>query len=123
MPEFVLHEPDFGSGDPFLAEMTYDTPKSGSMFDAWRAEIDAFYREMRKFDSMDLHSVFMRLSAFSARAAEMRTQLARDDSRRAASMRTKEIEPFLNDLEFQFKVHSRAHSVQEMDFKMSGGAT
>lgn len=116
MSEFTLEE------DPFAVEMSYDLPRSGSVHEVWRSELDSFYAQMRKFESMHVQDVFMCLSAFSARAAEIRTQLCRDDSRKALSFRTKEVEPFLNDCEFQFKVHSRNQSVREMEFKLSGGA-
>jgi hypothetical protein len=117
VPSLVLNE------DPFDAEIAYDLPRTGSKFEDWRAELDAFYREMRKFESFDPHSVFMRLSAFSARASEMRAQLARDDSRRALALRTKEVEPFLDECDRQFKYHSRAQAVSDMEFRLSGGAT
>lgn len=87
-----------------------------------QSEVDSWYAEMRAFEGMDPSDIFMRLAAFSARASEIRTQVQRTDNRRLTAFRTKELDPFLQACEFQFKVWSRVHAVRDMEFRLSGGA-
>lgn len=76
---------------------------------------------MRKFQVMDIAEVLLSLSAFSARAAEMRAQLVRVDNRRAAAFRTKEVEPLLEEVDRQFRIHSRLQAVRQMEWDSSKG--
>lgn len=118
MPQLILDkEPE--TQDPGARQPVQNTK---SKFDDWREELDGYYELMQEFCALDPHTVFMRLSAMSARASEMRSRLARDDSRRALTLRTREVEPFLDECDRQFKVHSRALTITELEFKMSGGA-
>ena len=87
---------------------------------SFQGELDQYYAEMQDLCVMDPVEVFMKLSAFSARVSEMRSQLVRVDSRRSSSFRTKEVEPFLDECDRQFKIHSRIQAFREMELKMMG---
>jgi hypothetical protein len=89
--------------------------------EAWQAELDGYYKTIGVFDQEDPEDVMMYLSAFAARAAEIRSQLNRNDSRRAQAFRIKEIDPFISALEFQFKIWSRYVSIKEFDAKLQRG--
>lgn len=85
-----------------------------------REELDYYYSEMRGFSEYELEEVYLRLSAWSARVNEIRTQIVRQESRAFLSFRTKEIEPFLSEIRNQFSIWSRVQSTRETDYKLAG---
>lgn len=91
--------------------------------DTWRGELDSYYQQMHLFQQMEPDEIFVALSAFSARASEIRSHLVRVDTRLHTSFRTREIDPFIDECDRQFKLWSRVQSVKDMEFRMSGGAT
>lgn len=88
---------------------------------AGRAILDQYYAAMRDFSDEDLGDVLMKIAAYSAYAAELRGKIVRSETRRATSFRTKELDPFLTQCEFQFKVWSRYQSVRQMEYDLSKG--
>lgn len=120
MPEFELEL------DPFHAEQAADfptesVPRRSTNADDWRLELSAYLADMQKFEGMEPTEVFFRLAAFSARAAEIRFQIASGESRRLTAFRTQCVDPFIEMCEFQFRVHSRIQAIREMEFRISGG--
>jgi hypothetical protein len=89
----------------------------------WRDEIDHYYLSMQQFEQCETDEIFMSLAGFSARASEVRTRLQRMQTRAATAFRTQEIDPFLEEVDRQFKLWSRVQAVREMDFKLSGRTT
>lgn len=89
--------------------------------DELRSEIRGYLRMMQAFPTQDPDQVLLQISGFHARAAEIRSYLVSNESRLAQALRTKEVEPFLDHCDFQFRIHSRLQSIREMDFKISGG--
>lgn len=94
---------------------------AGSGLQALQQELAGYLRSMQEFPSWDTDEVMRALSAMAARAAEIRLFCVRDNGAKANAFRTKEIDPFLDQCDFQFKVHSRIQSVREMEFRMAGG--
>lgn len=92
-----------------------------SVISAARRELDGYYVEMRHFDGFDVTDIFQKIAAWSGRAAELRSHLVRQESRRAATFRTRELEPFLEQLDFQFRIYSRLQSVRQMEADLSRG--
>lgn len=84
-------------------------------------EIDSYYRRMKEFNDLEPTEVLQLLSSFSARASEIRSVLQRVDSKRSYAVRTKHIDPFIEECDRQFKVHSRIQSIRETDFKLARG--
>lgn len=101
-------------------ELVLSSPKTGIA--AWRSELDNYYETMRKFEGMEITDVFMSLAAFSARASEIRSLLVRDQGRSANGFRTQEIDPFLTEVDRQFKLWSRIQAVTEMELRLAGGS-
>lgn len=93
----------------------------GAVILAARSELDGYYVQMRAFDAMDVTDIFQKVAAWSGRAAELRSHLVRQESRRAATFRTRELEPFLEQLDFQFRVYSRLQSVRQMEADLARG--
>jgi len=88
---------------------------------AWRREFAEYYHTMKNFDVMDVVDTFLHLSQFSARASELRSQLGTTETKKEASFRIRIIDPFIEECERQFKIHSRIQAVKEMDAKLAGG--
>jgi len=89
--------------------------------DGFREEILDYYKEMRRFNDMDGTEVFQSLSAFSARASEIREYLTHFDTKRNQSFRIKAVDPFLDECDRQFKIHSRIQAVRDMEVRLAGG--
>ncbi len=86
-----------------------------------RAELDQYFRAMQRFSDLEPDQIMMILSSYSARVGELRLQLVRRDTRRANALRCKEIDPFLEETDRQFKVWSRIVAIKEMEYRLSGG--
>ena len=87
----------------------------------YQGELDAYYAAMQQLNQMLPSLVMQKLSSWSARASEIRSQLVRVDSRRSTAFRTREVDPFLTECDRQFKIHSRIESIRDLDWKMAGG--
>lgn len=98
-------------------------PTIGASIDAVRGEIDDAFADMRDFYTKEPDEVIRMCSGHSARLSELRVRIQRvEDFRREwRSVRTREIEPALEELERQYASASRLHSIRELDFRLSGG--
>lgn len=114
---FELQDQSVGSVE---TKITKSTGKNNSV-QGIRAELDAYFEEMKNFEECQVDEIFLKLSSWTARASELRMLLYRDSRAQASALRSREIEPFIEECERQFRYHSRRHAVMEMDFKMSGG--
>jgi hypothetical protein len=96
-------------------------PQRGDNIERLRAEIDGYHRQLRGLNAMDTSEVLQTLSAISARISELRVQLNRRPERQATAIRLKELDPLHEEIDRQFKFHSRLLSVREMEAKTMGG--
>lgn len=96
-------------------------PASSDWIENLRSEIDSYMEQMQTFPGLPSDEIFLMLSAWTARATELRIQLSRSDTQKARSFNSKEIDPFLDECERQFRFHSRVQSYREQEFKLSGG--
>lgn len=119
MPEFDLESArPRRAPEPVLAVVA-----DGGWLDQLRAEFDGYYARLKTFSSLEPDEVMAEVSAVAARLTEVRATLLRDRGQRANRLRLDEVDPLLEQLDFQFKVHSRIQATREMDFRMSGGQT
>lgn len=88
-----------------------------------RNELDGYYKKMIEFPTMEADEIFMQLSSFTARMSYIRSAIMRSDNRLLVALRTKEIDPFINECDRQFKIWSRTFSVQTMEYETSRGQT
>lgn len=86
----------------------------------WRAELAEYYADLKTLNEKDPVSAFQTLSSLSARVSELRAQCMDMDGVKANSFRTRYVDPFLEECDRQFKIHSRIHAIREMEFKLSG---
>lgn len=95
----------------------------GSSLDGWRKEIAQYYAVMKVMVDLDPTTVFQHLSQFSARASEMRSMIpSLKETREQASFRLRIIDPFIEECDRQFKIHSRIQAIREMDARLAGGS-
>lgn len=90
---------------------------------ALQSEFDSYYQEMLTFMEMEPDEIFMKLSAYSARASFVRSQVMRSQSRTLTAFRTGEIDPFLSECDRQFKIWSRVFAVTSLDWNLARGQT
>lgn len=112
--EFVLEGARVSSPAPPPA-------RYGSSLEGWKKEIGTYYTVMKMMIDMDPTEVFQTLSQFSARASEMRSQISRQETREQSNFRLRVLDPFIEECDRQFKIHSRIQAIREMDARLAGG--
>ena len=86
----------------------------------WRPELLGYLKEMHKFNDLeDSREVLRRLSAFSARASWMRNLAVRSPAKEIQRFRIDELDPFLGEIERQFKFHSRLISANQFEYDLT----
>lgn len=88
-----------------------------------QVELDDYLTRLRDLNSLPPVEVFQALSAISARLAEIRNRLIRTDNRRFTALRTKEVDPLIDEVDRQFKFHSRIQAVRDSEMRLSGVVT
>ena len=98
-------------------------PEMGGSIDSIRAEIDDAFADMKTFLQREPDEIMRIASGHSARLSELRVKCMRieDWYRPARDLRTRELEPCLEELREQRAHGSRLHSVRELDWKMEAG--
>jgi len=100
-----------------FGEMASDDP-----IKIWREELVGYLEDYYSYRELDQPiEILKRLSAYSARARYMRNVCIRSGNKVASSFRLEEIDPFLNETEFQFKIWSRIASISSQEWEMSRG--
>lgn len=86
-------------------------------------ELDDIYANLPGFPGMEPDQVLLMCSGWLARLTGIRADLQRAGTAKANALRTKEIDPLIDALDQQFKIHSRLISMRELDFKITGPMT
>ena len=86
--------------------------------EGWRRELDKFYEIMSEF-AQNEETIFQDLSAMSARASEIRTNVVRAENKALQVFRTQEIDPFLKECDRQFKLWSRVLSYSQYELELT----
>lgn len=95
---------------------------SGDVVTEWRKEILSYLEDMYHFrEENDPIGIMKKLSAFSSRVSYMRNVAIRSNNKMVQSFRLEEIDPFLRESDFQFKVWSRISSVMAQEWDMAKG--
>jgi hypothetical protein len=90
---------------------------------AIQVELNDYLRRLKDLNSYPPVEVFQTLSAISARLAEIRNRLVRTDNRRFTALRTKEVDPLIEEVDRQFKFHSRIQAVRDSEMRLAGVVT
>ena len=106
-----------------LEEATKTERKTVARVDkeAFRKEFDEYFEIMTTFPGMDPSEILMTISAFSARASQIRMHIVRDEDKLLGLFRTREIDPFLQECDRQFKIWSRLVSIKQIEWDASRG--
>lgn len=136
MEEFVLTQsekiptngtPDIKIGGKLIANPNVTSTKSLSdptideQIENARETLIGYVDQMRNFKKLDSQDVFLKLSEFSATATYFRSTICKREDRKKAAFRTHDIEPFIAEVERQFKIWSRLVSSQNLDWEMTRG--
>ena len=91
--------------------------KSQEVLGEWRPEILSYLQEMYNFHKIpDSREVLRTLSAYSARASLMRNLAVRSSANDINRFRIDELDPFLVEVERQFKIYSRLISADQFEW-------
>lgn len=89
--------------------------------ESMRRELDEFYNDMCNFSPLDT-DIFIKLAGFTARASYLRAQIMRiPENRQLTNFRTKELDPFIEECDRQFRVWSRNFTVVNKEWEMNRG--
>jgi hypothetical protein len=87
------------------------------------AELDEMRAKVCRFAGEDPADVLAIISGLAGRLAEIRAALYRDNSQRCTQIRLREVDPLRDDLDLQFKIHSRRIALMEWELRLAGGGT
>lgn len=87
----------------------------------WTAEMARYHEEMKALADEDPDEALRWMAATAARVAEMRFHLPDMRHPKAASLLKKKVEPFLDDIERQFRYASRRIALIEQELRMTTG--
>lgn len=95
----------------------------GGSIDTVRAEVDDAYADMKTFVNREPDEIMRMAGGHSARLSELRVKIMRIEDFRPEwrPVRSRDIEPTLEELQKQYLIASRLHSVRELDWKMESG--
>ena len=114
-----------GGPQPVQAAVDYDAVyvQIGGSVNQVRGEIDDAFADMKTFHVRQPDEIMRMAGGHSARLSELRVQIQRieDFHRIWKAVRVREIEPTLTELERQYQLGSRLHSVLELDWRMQQG--
>ena len=110
-----------GTREPAPAYRPDGSETQVNRLDYWKEEIAESYKIMKEMTDMEATAVFRLLSQFSARASEIRSQIGPQEGKREAAFRIRIIDPFIEECDRQFKIHSRIQAINEMDARLAGG--
>ena len=119
--EFKLDGTDVRTGVKRTGFDPKQSRNGGPLLEEYRKEMDGFFEIMEGFNKTDPSEIFRSIAAMSSRVSHIRSLIVRADSKVWMSFRTKEIDPFLTECDRQFKIWSRAFSVQTLDWEMTKG--
>lgn len=93
---------------------------SDEVLGEWRPEILGYLKKMYTFkDEVDAREILRTLSAFSARASWMRNLAIRSSQNEIIRFRLDELDPFLDEVERQFKIYSRLISANQFELDLT----
>lgn len=90
--------------------------------EAVRIEVDGYMVHLKRLSSLLPEEVFTILSGISARVVELRIQCWRSESRRLSGLRVHELDPIIEEIDRQFRVHSRIQAVRDFELNMTRAA-
>jgi len=88
----------------------------------FRGEILEYLTECYEFHTVeDIVEILRKISAYRARASWIRFGIIKGTNPKFNRFRIDELDPFIAELDNQFKIYSRVSSVQQFEWEMSKG--
>lgn len=122
--KLVTTQPPQTMGVPMaLLDTSLTNNQVGGSIDSVRQEVDDAFADMKTFFHNEPDQIMRIASGHSARLSELRVKIMRveDYLREWKSIREREIEPCIAELERQWRNASRLQSCRELDWKMESG--
>lgn len=93
---------------------------------SWREELQTSLEQIYKYakddeKSQDYIAIMKMLSSFSSRATYIRSICVKSNNRKVIAFKSDEVDPFLKEVELQFRIWSRAAAIQKDEFEMHRG--
>lgn len=114
-----------GATRPGGSPLNYDEVNTvvGLSINQTRQEVDDAFQDMEKFHSLEPDEIMRLAAGHSARLSYIRVRVMRieDFQRQWKDIRTRELEPALEQLREQWAHGSRLHSTREFDWKIESG--
>ena len=86
----------------------------------WRPELIDYLKEMYEFrNNPDIGEILMMLGQMSARASLMRNLCMRSSNNDIIRFRLDEIDPFINEVDRQYKIYSRLLSANQFELDLT----
>lgn len=93
---------------------------SEEVLQKWRPELVKYLKEMYDFkDNPDTTEILKKLSGFSARASLMRNVVIKSPLDEIVRFRLDEIDPFIQEVDRQFKIYSRIISSNQFELDLT----
>lgn len=98
-----------------MAEKTED-----QLIAEWRGELSSYLQEMYRFSEIaDPLAILKKLSSMGARVRYMQFKLSRAGSRTAKNVLFDEINPFLEEVDLQFRIWSRVGALMKDEWEQT----
>lgn len=91
------------------------------LVEAYKSELDDMRATVTGYPNRDPSEILASIAGLAGRLAEIRAHLYRSNSQRCTALRTREVDPLRDDLDLQFRIHSRRIALLEWELKLSGG--
>lgn len=124
--EFMLESGEKASprrprvGDPQPVTSDVDERKR---LEQWRKELAGYLAEAKGIADDDPDEAMRWMASTSARVCEIRDQSWDMRSPKAAQLRSRHIDPFVDEIDRQFKIASRRFATAEHELRMTRGMT
>lgn len=89
--------------------------------EAVQSELTNFYQELVDLKTRTPREILETLSTMTARSLQIRAQIMRAEDKALTNFRTKELDPFVEECDRQFKIWSRILTSDKLDWDMSRG--
>lgn len=93
----------------------------GGPFQDYLSELDDMRARIVGFAQVDPGDILVALAGISARLAEIRAVLMRENTQKATALRTREVDPLCEEVDRQFRIWSRRIAWMEWEYKVSTG--
>lgn len=104
-----------------LTNLVNSHSSTAAQIKKWRDELDGYLVLMQDWSNIDPSTCMEQIASMAARLIQIRCDVVRTESRNMQAFRTKELDPVLAQVDFQFKIASRRLSSMNLEWDVSRG--